>query len=134
MNISINSLNVSGIWFFLFILLYKALTLHVIRMRWVTKTGLGTGEDRRMLKAVRIHGNFAEYIPFVFLGLILMEVRGAGSMWLHSLYAAAFIGRVFIAMGITKTGNASPLRFIGNLSTHVVLLAAGIWNLVQSLN
>lgn len=133
MNISFNSLNISGIWFFAFSLFYILLTLNVVRMRWATKTGLGVGEDRRMLKAVRVHGNFAEYIPLVFIGIILMEVRGAGSTWLHSLYAAAFLARILITFGITKTSNFSPYRFLGNCLTYIVLLSAGIWNLTESL-
>lgn len=128
------ALNVSGIWFALFTILYVLLTLHVVRMRWVTKTGLGTGEDRRMLKAVRIHGNFAEYIPLIFIGLVLLELRGVSTTWLHIFYGAAFSGRLLITMGITKTGNFSPYRFVGNNLTFIVLLAAGIWNLVISLS
>lgn len=134
MNLSLNSLTISGIWFFVFSTFYVLLTLHVVRMRWVTKTGLGVGEDRRMIKAVRVHGNFAEYIPLVFIGIILMEVRGAGSTWLHSLYTAAFLGRLLITIGITKTSNFSPYRFLGNLMTYIALLYAGVWNLSQSLS
>ena len=134
MNFSFNSLNASGIWFFVFSIFYLLLTLNVIRMRWATKTGLGLGEDRRLLKAIRIHGNFSEYIPIVFIGIILMEVRGADENWLHSLYSGTLVGRILITIGITKTHNFSLYRFFGNTLTFLSLITAGTWNLFQSIN
>lgn len=127
------TLNATGIWLGVFTVFYILLALHVVRMRWVTKTGLGVGEDRRMLKAVRIHGNFSEYIPLMILSIALLEIRGISSQWIHTLFCAAFLGRVLICIGITKTSNFSIPRFSGNNLTFMTLLAAGIWHFILSL-
>lgn len=126
------TLNTSGIWIACFSILYVLLTLHVVRMRWVTKTGLGVGEDRRMLKAVRVHGNFAEYIPLLLFIVTLLELRGTSANLLHGLYAVALLGRLLIIYGITKTSTFSPGRFLGNLLTYAVLLTASVLHLQLS--
>src|SRR5690606_25383215 len=54
------------------VLLYFVLSLNVSRLRGKTKTGIGAGEDPSgpLNKAVRAHGNAAEYTP-LFLALFL---------------------------------------------------------------
>ena len=59
-------------------LLYFALALNVSLTRQRTKTGIGTGSDLSgpLNKAVRAHGNAAEYVPvFVTLFLYSPDVR-----------------------------------------------------------
>ena len=65
------------------VILYFALALNVSRMRGQTKTGIGTGDDPSgpLNKAVRAHGNAAEYIPIfvaLFLYLLMSRARADG--------------------------------------------------------
>jgi uncharacterized membrane protein YecN with MAPEG domain len=43
---------------------------------------------------------------------------------LHVMGAAFFVGRVLHAIGITKTSSSSWMRFVGMLSTFLVMLVA----------
>ena len=43
--------------------LYFFLSLRVIRMRRRERIALGDGENARLERAIRVHANFAEYVP-----------------------------------------------------------------------
>ena len=115
---------ITGLYASLLILLYFVLSIRIIKLRWRDKVALGTGDSKDLLKAVRIHANFAEYAPIVLILVLMMEVSGAAPWLLHLLGAAFFAGRILHAMGITKTASSSWMRFVGMLSTFLVMLVA----------
>ena len=52
-------------------LLYVYLAVRVITTRRTVRIGLGDGGDAEMLRCIRVHANFAEYVP---IGLLLMAM------------------------------------------------------------
>jgi len=106
------------------VILYFALALNVSRMRGATKTGIGSGEDPSgpLNKAVRAHGNAAEYIP-IFVALFLYLLLSGTGGWLEWVAVIITVCRVLQAMGMlmTKTFNAPPhpLRAIGSTGTYI---------------
>ena len=52
-----------------------ALAARVIRLRWALKVGIGDGGERTLNRAIRVHGNAAEYVP---IALVLMLVAELG--------------------------------------------------------
>ena len=62
------------------VLLYFALALNVSRQRGRTKTGIGLGDDPSgpLNKAVRTHGNAAEYVPILIALFLYFHLSGAG--------------------------------------------------------
>src|SRR5262245_60752991 len=93
------------------VLLYFALSLNVSLTRGRTKTGIGTGADPSgpLNKAVRAHGNAAEYVP-IFLALFLyFALAGAGG-WITWVAVIITVCRVLHAIGmlVTRTFNAPP--------------------------
>ena len=106
------------------VILYFALALNVSRMRGATKTGIGSGEDPSgpLNKAVRAHGNAAEYIP-IFVALFLYLLLSGAGGWLEWVAVIITVCRVLQAMGMlmTKTFNAPPhpLRAIGSTGTYI---------------
>nr|WP_265324035.1 MAPEG family protein [Aeromonas veronii] len=44
-------------------LLFVLLSIRTIRTRHSRKVALGHGDDPAMLRAMRVHANFAEYVP-----------------------------------------------------------------------
>ncbi len=53
-------------------LLFVLLSIRTIRTRHSRKVALGHGDDPAMLRAMRVHANFAEYVP---LALLLISFR-----------------------------------------------------------
>ncbi len=75
-------------------------SLRTINGRRETKTNLGTGDSDVMLRRVRIHGNFAEYIPFLLIILGLLEQAALPSWFLYTFGGVVVIGRLLHAYGL----------------------------------
>ena len=123
------SLSITGLYASLLGLLFVGLAINIIRMRLQFKVGIGDGGNKALGKAIRVHGNFAEYIPIALLMLAAYEINGANPMWLHGLGALLFIGRVLHAIGLSKTTGTSKQRQIGTLSVFLVIIILAIENI-----
>jgi uncharacterized membrane protein YecN with MAPEG domain len=78
-----------------------------------------------LIRAIRAHGNYAEYAPMVLLLLLILALLGFESLWLH-VYGAAFtLGRLIGAFGMMRAKHPNALRFTGNLVTGLALLVGG---------
>lgn len=124
------SIEITAFYASLLALLFIVLTFRVIHLRLTNKVGLGDGEVSALSKAVRIHGNFAEFIPLALLLMLLLELNGGSAMWLHVTGAVLFIGRVMHAIGITKSKGTTIYRQVGLLSTCLVLLGLSIHHII----
>lgn len=110
-------------------LLYVSLSFNIIRLRFKLKVGLGDGGKEPLTKAIRVHGNFAEYIPLALVLLAGFELNNNDALWVHVFGSALFIGRVLHAIGISQTTGTSAPRALGVVSTFTVLLLLAIANI-----
>ncbi|WP_226960715.1 MAPEG family protein [Thalassotalea sp. LPB0316] len=112
-------------------LLYIALAINVIRMRFKHQVGLGDLGKIEVLKAIRIHGNFAEYIPLALLLMAFYEVNGGSEQWLHGFGIALIISRVLHAIGLSKSYKTSLPRAGGTLLLFGVLITLSVTLLIS---
>jgi uncharacterized membrane protein YecN with MAPEG domain len=103
---------------------FLALSVGVIRLRQSRKIGIGTGGDRDLERAMRVHSNFAEYVPLALLLLAMAELQGASRIVLHVLGALLLIGRCAHAWGLSKA--IFQLRSVGVVLTFGVIAAAAL--------
>lgn len=122
MNLTTN-LTITALYASLLALVFVALSVNIIRLRFKLKVGVGDGGESMLTKAVRVHGNFSEYIPLALILLACYELSGANIVWLHVLGASLLIGRIFHAVGLSKSAGTSLPRVIGTLTTFIVLLS-----------
>lgn len=106
--------------------LFILLTLRVFAVRRPSGVALGTGGNRALERAVRVHANFAEYVPLFLLALVAAELCGATPWMLHALGAAMLAGRVMHAAGMSREPDIVPLRASGILLTLAALAGAGV--------
>ena len=114
----------------LHVLLYVVLALRVVLHRRASRIGVGTGGDAAMALRVRVHGNFAEYVPLALLMLVLLELSAMPAALLWTCGVALLLARVLHAVGLGRSPGYSFGRFAGTLLTFLVLLAmalAGLW-------
>jgi uncharacterized membrane protein YecN with MAPEG domain len=107
-------------------LLLVVLALRIIRLRWKLRLGLGDGGDRTMLRAVRAHGNAAEYVPIALLLLLAAELNHANPLLLHACGAAFVASRVLHAVGLTRSGGPSWPRTVGTVGTMSVVIVLAV--------
>jgi hypothetical protein len=123
------SLSITALYASLLALLLLTLSFRVIRLRLKHKIGIGDGEQQSLAAAIRVHGNFIEYIPLALILLGAYEINGAESLWLHIFGGALFTGRILHAVGLTKTIGTSVQRQLGMVITFLVLLILSIENI-----
>ncbi|TWX63777.1 MAPEG family protein [Colwellia sp. C1TZA3] len=123
------TLSLTGFYASLLGLLYIGLSVNIIRLRLSAEIGIGTSGNDVLAKRVRVHGNFAEYVPLALILLGCYEINGASAMMLHILGGVLLLARLSHAIGLNKTIGSSTPRLMGVLSTFAVLLVLSIENI-----
>lgn len=105
-------------------LCYVGLAALVIRQRFKLRIGLGDGQQPELIKVVRIHGNFAEYVPMLLILLLILELQGAAVWQLHLIGGLTLFGRLAHAIGLLHSSGTSVPRFLGMVSTFTALITS----------
>jgi uncharacterized membrane protein YecN with MAPEG domain len=108
-------------------LLVFGLGLAVSLLRGSTSTNIGHVLDPadRLHKAVRAHGNAAEYAPMLAILMLAVAARGY-TRWMVWTFVAATVSRYLHAAGMLLSPSLDrpqPLRFVGALGTYLSGLA-----------
>lgn len=109
-------------------LMFIKLSFNVIGFRRKNKVSLGAGGVDELQRAIRAHGNFAEYVP---LGLFLigaLELNGAPWGLVAVLGALLVAGRYFHAKGINEPPPNFTQRVRGMKLTFAALALSAIVN------
>jgi uncharacterized membrane protein YecN with MAPEG domain len=105
-------------------ILFTALSVRTLRLRRKLRIRLGDDGHPEMLRAIRVHANFAEYVPLC-LGLIfLAEVQSAPGLLIHTLGSALIVARLIHAYGVSQAEEKIKWRVIGISVTLTTQLGA----------
>ena len=115
------------------VLIYVFLSARVIRMRGSARINLGHGNNPAMERRIRVHANFAEYVPLALLLLAFMEMQAHSRYILHILCVVLLAARIVHAIGVTPVEEKLPLRVAGAASTFFVLVVSALFLLVNGL-
>jgi uncharacterized protein len=110
-------------------LLYVVLLLRIVRVRLKDRVSLGDGGNAELLKRIRAHGNFAEYVPLLLILMGLIELAGTSTQLLAIAGVGAVIFRICHAIGMHRQA-PNPFRFIGTVGTFttiIVFAISGLW-------
>jgi uncharacterized protein len=108
------------------VLFYAALSFNVSRVRRKRRSDPAVTEAA-LTKAIRAHGNAAEYIPLFAAGLLYLNTASP-SAFVSGLAVAVLVCRLSHAAGmflIPTVAERHPLRFAGALGTYFCLFALG---------
>lgn len=109
-----------GLHVALALLLNVALQVIVIRQRMASRVSLGTGSDPALERKVRAHGNFAENMPFLLLGLGALALNGFPPLVIHGLGLVALSARLSHAYALASSGQPGPARTFGVATTFLL--------------
>jgi uncharacterized protein len=94
---------------------------------------LGDGGDVRMLRVIRGHANFAEYVPLILLLMALLELGHTSMYVLHALGILLLAGRLLHGYALSFTDRFRFGRFYGAGLTLFVLLVSAALCVLQGL-
>lgn len=125
------TLTVTSFYAAILALFYVVLAALVIRQRFKHRVGLGTGTEPQLLQTVRMHGNFAEYVPFLLILLALLEIQQSPLWQLHLVAGLTLAGRLLHAIGLWRSSGTSVPRFFGMISTFTALIVGAVFLLMK---
>ncbi len=114
-------------------LLFVFLSIRVIGARRVSRVGVGDGGDRALMRRIRVHGNFAEYVPFAVVLMTLAELQRAPGWTIHLLGVLLLAGRLVHAYGVSREPEEFRFRVTGMAMTFTVLICGALLNLGATL-
>ena len=120
-------MRITAIYAGLLALLFVLLSVRVISLRRAGRVGLGDGGDALLARRIRVHGNFAEFVPLGLILIGLSESLGVAPMLVHGLGLALLVGRVSHAWGVSQPNEVLVFRSVGMVLTFAVLVVgAGV--------
>ncbi len=125
------SVAITGLYAGILGIVFFVLSMRVINNRVRAKVNLLDGGDEALTRAMRVHGNFAEYVPFALLLMALAEIQGGSGLFIHVLGTVLIVCRLSHVYAITATTGQNPFRFIGFAGTFCVIFAAGGYSIYR---
>ncbi|KAN0032783.1 hypothetical protein ACTFIV_006706 [Dictyostelium citrinum] len=132
---------------------YLKLTFDIGKERRKTKTSIGDGSQQLiqkivdagksgktenfskidylsyddLLRSIRAHGNFGEFVPFALLFSFICEVNGINSKLLNSILFAFTVSRFVHATGLRATNVGRKIGIIFTLLSILILSIISIY-------
>jgi uncharacterized protein len=112
-------------------ILFFVLSIRVVALR--SRVSLGDGGDPVVLRRMRGHANFAEYVPLILLMMALLEFQLVSPLQLHAMGAVLLLARLLHGIALSFTQKWPFGRTVGAALTFLVLIAGAIQCVVQGL-
>ncbi len=116
----------------LLVLWFLVLSWRVIQRRGKA-AWLGDGGDQALLRVIRGHANFAEYVPLALLMMGFLEVSRFSIYALHALGIVLLIARLLHGYALSFTEHSSFGRFWGSTLTFIVLAIEAVLCIYQGI-
>lgn len=113
--------------------IFVFLSIRVITTRRGAKVALGHGDNGALLRAIRVHGNFAEYVPLTLIMMALAESLALPALLVHAVGVTLVTGRLIHAFGVSRTPENFTLRVTGMSLTFTCLLVLALACIYGSL-
>ncbi len=126
-------MEITTIFLALFALLFVFLSFRVSSQRGRAGVTLGDGGDQELQRAIRAHGNFAEYAPLLLFVMWMIEYN-TGAEWLVWLFGLVILGgRLAHAYGMLTPSFPVMPRFAGMIATYAPLVLGAFYLLFVAL-
>jgi uncharacterized membrane protein YecN with MAPEG domain len=113
--------------------IYIGLSVRVVQARRSAKVAIGTRGDPSLERKMRVHANFAEYVPFALLLAAFVEMQGRPAWLIHFLCLALLAGRLVHAYGVSQEHENYSLRTVGMTVTFIVLAVLALLLILQTI-
>ena len=114
-------------------LLFIFLSVRIIRLRRSLKIGTGDGKNENMMRAIRVHANFSEYVPLAVILLVFLELQNAHSVILHALCLLLLVGRSLHAYGLSQENEKLVFRISGMAMTFTTIFSCAFYIILSAL-
>jgi uncharacterized membrane protein YecN with MAPEG domain len=114
-------MRITALYASLLAVLFLFLSVRVIGWRRQQRVEIGHGKDAQLLRRMRVHANFAEYVPFALLLMALAENLGPPYILVHLVGLTLLAGRMMHAYGLSQTPHVLKYRVWGMTLTFAAM-------------
>lgn len=116
------------VWLYaaLLALLFFGLSFRTLFLRRRLGIVIGDAGNERMLRAMRVHSNFAEYVPLNLLLMYFVASTAPQPWFLHALGICILLGRALHAVGVSQVRERYAFRVAGMALTFTPMLASAL--------
>ena len=114
-------------------LLFMILSYRTIALRRKLRVAIGDGRRPELQRAMRVHANFAEYVPLALLLIYFFEQQTGSGLWTHVFCVALLAGRVLHAYGVSQPSENFRFRVGGMFLTLSVIMVSSLALVVTHL-
>jgi len=108
-------------------ILFVVLSNPTIGVRTKLQISVCDQANPEMLRAMRVHSNFAEYVPMALILLYLAESNAAYPWLTHALGFSLLIGRLSHAYGVSQSREKFQYRVFGMAMTFTCILTSAAY-------
>lgn len=123
-------LTISPVYAGLIALLFLYLSFRVVGGRREHKISIGDGDNKDMVKRMRVQANCAEYAPIGLILLGMAEMQGTLPYIIHALGLALLAGRLMHAYGLGSNPQVVPIRIWGMYLTIGMIAISAVINII----
>ena len=105
-------------------LIFVVLSVRTLLLRRRLGIAIGTGSDLKLTRAMRVHSNFAEYVPIALILVYFLEVVTDTALWIHVLCVSLIVGRLLHAYGVSHVEENYRFRVAGMILTLGCIISA----------
>jgi uncharacterized membrane protein YecN with MAPEG domain len=102
-------------------IIFIFLSVRTLRLRRKLKIAIGDSGNVELLRAMRAHGNFAEYVPLTLILINFVEQAQASSWIVYGLGASLTLGRLSHCYGVSQINESFFFRVFGMVCTFNAL-------------
>ena len=114
-------------------LIFMVLSVYTIRMRRRHRVAVGDGNHAPLRRAIRVHANFAEYVPLALLLIYFVELDAGPVLRIHILGGTLICGRLLHAWGVSRERENFRYRTVGMILTFGVIITTSLMLLTVRL-
>ncbi len=118
---------ITSIYASLLALMYVYLSIRVVKHRREHKVSIGDGGNALVARAIRVHANFIEYVPFCLILIYLVESHAAVPTFVHAMGMTLVVARLSHAYGISSEAADFRFRVGGMILTFSVLILTSLF-------
>jgi uncharacterized protein len=114
-------------------LIFFALSMRVVQLRGPHGASLGDGGNPALMRRIRGHGNFAEFVPLILLMMALLELSKFSIYLLHAMGITLVLARLLHGYALSFTEKFGFGRFWGATLSFLLLVVGGVLCVYQGL-
>lgn len=122
---------ITGFYAALLSFFFVLLSLRTIFARRRLKISMGDNGNPEMLRHMRVHSNFSEYVPLGLLLLFFLETSFYPASILHGLGMLLLLGRLCHVYGTGREKQLIKWRIFGMILTFAMMIIASLFLLLS---